>query len=200
MEKANQRVMLTKRLLKEGLLRLLMQEDLEKINVSELCRESGINRATFYRHYSSPRDVLVEMGADITHEIDELTRDITTLQEAREYLEEICTYLYANGDMVRLLVRYNTDTDLLNLLNDFQARLWEARGKINKLSTLDEEGHKMVATFFGGGLFFLFRRWLLGEINQTPQEIADFILRYIVRVTETKIQHAAAELDAENYK
>lgn len=200
MEKANQRVMLTKRLLKEGLLRLLMQEDLEKINVSELCRESGINRATFYRHYSSPRDVLVEMGADITHEIDELTRDITTLQEAREYLEEICTYLYANGDMVRLLVRYNTDTDLLNLLNDFQARLWEARGKINKLSTLDEEGHKMVATFFGGGLFFLFRRWLLGEIKQTPQEIADFILRYIVRVTESKIQHAVAELDAENSK
>lgn len=184
MEKSNQRVMLTKRLLKEGLLRLLQQEELEEVNVSELCRESGINRATFYRHYSSPRDVLVEMGADITREIDGLTREIMTLQEAKEYLEEICTYLYANSDMVRLLVRYNTDTDLLNLLNDFQARLWEVRGKLNGLETLDEEGIKMVSTFFGGGLYFLFRRWLMGEIQQTPQEIADFILQYIVHVTD----------------
>jgi len=184
MEKANQRVMLTKRLLKEGLLRLLMQEDLEKINISELCRESGINRATFYRHYNSPKAILQEMGADITHEIDELTREISTLEEAREYLEATCTYLYANADMVRLLVRYNTDTDLLNLLNDFQTRLWEVRGRLNGLQQLDEEGLKMVATFFGGGLFFLFRRWLMGEINQSPQEIADFILRYIVHAVE----------------
>ena len=47
---------MTKRMLKEWLLR-----PLDNIHVNELCRESGINRATFYRHYETPQDVLVSL-------------------------------------------------------------------------------------------------------------------------------------------
>ena len=56
--KDDQRIALTKRLLREGLLRLLSKTDLNKISVTQLCIESGINRATFYRHYEEPRDIL----------------------------------------------------------------------------------------------------------------------------------------------
>ena len=59
--KDDQRVALTKRLLQEGLFRLLERKDIDSIHVSELCAESGINRATFYRHYSEPRDILKNM-------------------------------------------------------------------------------------------------------------------------------------------
>lgn len=53
--KDDQRIALTKRLLREGLLRLLSKTDLNKISVTQLCIESGINRATFYRHYEERR-------------------------------------------------------------------------------------------------------------------------------------------------
>ena len=49
-QKENQRITLTKKLLQEGLLRLLEVKTLDNISVTELCRESGINRATFYNH------------------------------------------------------------------------------------------------------------------------------------------------------
>ena len=52
-QKENQRIALTKKLLQEGLLRLLETKTLDKISVTVLCRESGINRATFYNHYNS---------------------------------------------------------------------------------------------------------------------------------------------------
>ena len=42
MEKENQRVVVTKRLLKEGLLRLLENKNIDKINVTELCWESTV--------------------------------------------------------------------------------------------------------------------------------------------------------------
>ena len=45
--KDDQRIALTKRLLREGLLCLLSKTDLNKISVTQLCIESGINRATF---------------------------------------------------------------------------------------------------------------------------------------------------------
>ena len=45
--KENQRIAVTKRMLQEGLLRLLRTQPIDKIKVTELCEESGINRATF---------------------------------------------------------------------------------------------------------------------------------------------------------
>ena len=59
--KENQRITLTKKLLQEGLLRLLETKRLDKISVTELCREAGINRATFYNHYDSPQGLLTEL-------------------------------------------------------------------------------------------------------------------------------------------
>ena len=59
--KENQRITLTRRLLQEGLLRLLQTEKLEDISVTALCKEAGINRATFYNHYTSPTSLLNEM-------------------------------------------------------------------------------------------------------------------------------------------
>ncbi len=61
MAESNQRVVVTKRMLKEGLMRLLKNRPLEKISITELCQEAGINRTTFYRYYELPRDVLTEI-------------------------------------------------------------------------------------------------------------------------------------------
>jgi len=61
MAEVNQRVTVTKRMVKEGLTRLLEKKPLDKINITELCQEAGVNRTTFYRYYELPRDVLTEM-------------------------------------------------------------------------------------------------------------------------------------------
>ena len=67
--KDDQRIALTKRLLREGLLCLLSKTDLNKISVTQLCIESGVNRATFYRHYEEPRDILNDIKYEIFQEV-----------------------------------------------------------------------------------------------------------------------------------
>lgn len=69
--KDSQRTIITKRMLKEGLLRLLKTKPLDKISIAELCRESGINRTTFYRHYEVPKDILKEMQTEFIKEMRE---------------------------------------------------------------------------------------------------------------------------------
>lgn len=49
-------------------MRLLDKKPLEKINITELCQEAGINRTTFYRYYELPKDVLTEMQNDFFEE------------------------------------------------------------------------------------------------------------------------------------
>ncbi|MGN1382319.1 MAG: TetR/AcrR family transcriptional regulator [Eubacterium sp.] len=60
----NQRVRLTKTLLKNSLTELAETTPLEKISVKSLCSRAGINRSTFYTHYGSPYDVLHDMEDD----------------------------------------------------------------------------------------------------------------------------------------
>lgn len=46
MTKNNQRVALTKKLLRQGMVKLIGEEDVDKITVLELCQQAGINRST----------------------------------------------------------------------------------------------------------------------------------------------------------
>lgn len=74
--KDDQRIALTKRLLREGLLRLLSKTDLNKISVTQLCIESGINRATFYRHYEEPRDILMILSMKYFRKMQHLRKKL----------------------------------------------------------------------------------------------------------------------------
>ena len=47
----DRRIRYTKKIIKETFLNLLEEKELNKITVSEICRISDINRATFYRYY-----------------------------------------------------------------------------------------------------------------------------------------------------
>ena len=53
-KKEDRRVRYTKQAIRDGFLRLLAEKPIEKISVTEICREADINRGTFYAHYSDP--------------------------------------------------------------------------------------------------------------------------------------------------
>ena len=55
---SNQRVMLTKQLIRGALLKMLKTCNINKISILKLCQIAGINRTTFYNHYGSQYDVL----------------------------------------------------------------------------------------------------------------------------------------------
>jgi len=98
MVESNQRVLITKRMLKEGLMRLLNDKSLDKISITKLCRESGINRTTFYRHYEWPRDVLMEMQNDfIAETFDHFQKPMTVSD-----VERFFTCLADHVDLVKL--------------------------------------------------------------------------------------------------
>lgn len=177
--KENQRIAVTKRMLKEGLLRLLENKQLDKIRVNELCAESGINRATFYRHYETPQDVLLELELDLVKQTVPLTSQPKTIADARMALEKICCSIYEHGDIARILFRCNTDVDMMRRLNEFYHRLWELRKEEPQFFHMDEATARVVVTLLGGGCYCLLRQWILEDIPKTPQEIAAIMCNVI---------------------
>ena len=69
-KKINQRVMLSKRLIKESLTELLKTKGIHNLSVRLLCETAGINRTTFYKYYGSQYDVLAEMEEELLEAIN----------------------------------------------------------------------------------------------------------------------------------
>lgn len=173
MEKENQRVTVTKRMLQEGLLRLLEKKPLDKVSVTELCREAGINRVTFYRHYALPHDVLLDMEQDLLAELKSSLKMPRTKEETRAYLQELCAFFDARIPVFKIMIRNNSDSDFYALFHDLFLDTHRSWSGTPLLRELDPEALSILSIYSAGGGYFLMRQWLLGNLNKTPYEIAD---------------------------
>lgn len=175
-QKENQRIALTKKLLQEGLLRLLEQKSLDKISVTELCRESGINRATFYNHYNSPQDLLSSIENNVTIELKKIIGDAQTYTEIVTHVEAVCTYFYENARTMLILNKCHADEDINKTLYDLNRNFQIYRMNSKYTNTLDQNGIHLVSVFFYSGCFKVLLEWLKNDIPMTPKEIANLMI------------------------
>ncbi|MBQ7942681.1 MAG: TetR family transcriptional regulator C-terminal domain-containing protein [Lachnospiraceae bacterium] len=173
----NQRIKLTKRLLREGLLHLLEGKSIDKITVKELCVESGINRATFYRHYDIPRDILTEIEHELNHSIRSLYTKPNNMQEFQQYIEKVFIHIYHNADLIRVLIRNKTSEGLTHTFNEMYQMFLDLKKDLRGVQKLDDESYKLLSSYCIGGIFFLMSEWLNEGMKKTPKEVAELLLQ-----------------------
>lgn len=178
-KKENQRIALTKRMLQEGLLNLLETKDLDKISVTELCRVSGINRATFYNHYSSPEDLLMDLEYRLTDELQQIIGDPQSLEEISRQLEAACTFLQQHARYVIILYRCHADMDLADTFSDLNRNFHKETLRLKNKTSMDAESIHLVTTFICSGSYHLIREWLVKDIQKSPKEISDMLIHII---------------------
>ena len=180
-KKENQRIVLTKRLLQEGLLRLLETKELEKISVTELCKESGINRATFYNHYSSPQDLLTDLEVRLTEEMNQFIRTPVNMEELTDQLEALCVFYQENARPILILARCHSDADLADVFYNLNQHFRRQQLSSHRAASLDDDSFHLVSTFLYTGCYHLIREWLVKDIQKTPREIAELLLSIVSR-------------------
>lgn len=172
-QKENQRVAISKRLLKEGVMKLLEKKHIDDISISELCELSGINRTTFYRHYQTPYDVLLEIELDFAKNFCNIPQPLKEVEDFKEYITQISDVFYENRDTVRLFIQNCTDSDIAlifqNLVNSFTA----SRKILYKGRSINAEAFKLMQTFFAYGAYAMVRQWISEDVPLTADEIAD---------------------------
>ena len=179
--KEDQRITLTKRLLCEGLLRLIEKKELDKISVTELCAESGINRATFYRHYFLPRDILFEMQLNFISDLHERFGKNSRGKDAKLYLSELCTHLYTHADKIKLFVNHNTEDEFISLMTRLVEAFLTQMKSEHGISDIDDSSLSLISTYIAGGGYFMLRRWIVDEIEKSPAEMAELIFKVVNR-------------------
>ena len=175
-QKENQRIALTKKLLQEGLLRLLEQKTLDRISVTELCRESGINRATFYNHYNSPQDLLNNIEDKIAHELRVIIGKPRNPDEVSKHVEAICKFFYENSYTILTLHNCHADPKIVTALYDMNTTFQAFRIKERYTQNVSADAIHLIAVFFNTGCYNILLEWLRKEIPATPAQIAELMV------------------------
>lgn len=177
--KDDQRITLTKRLLKESLLRLMESRPIDKIGVSELCAESGINRSTFYRYYEVPKDLLLDIEHEIIESIHYENWEIRNMRDVAHYTELILTHMEQHAATLKILLKNNSDEYLTRMLDRFCSLAIQLKLPVATSLEADIDSLRLCSAYTLGGVWFLLREWLLAEVPKTAKEITALIMHCI---------------------
>ncbi len=176
--KSDMRVILTKRLLREGFLRCLEKKTADKITISDLCKESGVNRTTFYNHYQQPiqilNDMALEYSLNLRSILNENMADDQTINEAA--IEKCCQYLYKNSSELKILLSENADSSLKRMATEILSEMADQSG-LSDSKSIDKDSYRLYVRASGAAAYELIRCWIIEEIEKTPEEIVSLLKR-----------------------
>jgi len=175
----NQRVRLTKKLLKDSLIRLLQQSSIHRISVREICDRAEINRTTFYKYYGSQYDLLGDMENDVLLEIERYLINGGPQASDTAQLAQILRYLEANMDMCKILLSNNIDPDFPEKIINLP--------RIRELVALsiDESGPNeldYITRFVVDGCFGLIKMWVVKENREPAEHIAGLLNQMVLKL------------------
>ncbi len=150
---------MTKNALAASMKKLMRQRPFEKISVSDICNECGINRKSFYYHFRDKYD-LVNWIFDVGF-VSEL--DLNSYKTGYEWLEDICRYFYRERVFYRAALRIEGQ-------NSFRDYLIEVATPIvaffmQDMLPQDEDGDFYLTVITDVFLTSLVR-WLSGSFGQ----------------------------------
>ena len=174
-EKINQRVAITKRLLKESMIQILQKKNIRQVTVSELCSRAGINRSTFYAHYSIPADVLMEIKKDFASSLAESIRYPTQNCSVSEKLRIICRYIYDNRQLQKIILSNSSDDEVLEAALETSPDIWGPVKDTDYIRGLDRDSDILARSFYYYGFFRVLREWITRDIQKTPEEVAGIL-------------------------
>ncbi|MCW3790317.1 TetR family transcriptional regulator C-terminal domain-containing protein [Paenibacillus sp. LS1] len=171
----DRRIQYSKMVLRESLLALMKERPINKITVTDLCRQANLNRNTFYMHYHSPVHLLSSIEESFFAVIKELIeRSILDDVHVKSSFVEICEHIADNSDLCTILFSDHGNGDYLErviyILHDRSIEVWKEQMPHMNVNTLES-----YYSFISSGSAAVVKNWIKHGMKETPQEIAQFI-------------------------
>lgn len=179
----DKRVLKTRNLIKMTVAGMLKNKNIDDISVSDIAAQSLIQRATFYNHYSSVYDVVLDIWADITDLAAEQFEgvDFTAI---RRSVTDIFIHISHTYHALPLEYREFISSENPVALNGI--RKWFTENTINKVEQKQRkltEFEKYSARMFLNGIIDSYFAWKEARSDEKKRDIYEFI-GYASRVAD----------------
>ena len=181
--KVDIRIQKTKERLKAALLSLLEVKSIDRITISEICRVSGINRNTFYQHYTDIRDLLSEIEGELMEAVfSSISISDKTVTSVREIMQLLLENIKKHQATCLLLLSDNGDKNFLR--NILMFALPSAVENWVRTLGIAKEDATILYYFVMGGAVNVIEAWIKDSFSSSLDEIAGKLNAMIIRSQE----------------
>lgn len=189
----------TKAALAESLKKVLERKPLDKITITDLTNDCGVNRQTFYYHFRDIYDLIEWMYLTKAQEAIGPNKTYNTWQEG---MLDMCSIMLKSRSFVLKTYHSRVKEYLVPLLLHLSYDL--LIGVVNEVAKgyrIAEEDKKFIADFYKYGYAGLITTWVDEGMEEDPHVIVDK-LEYLVKgnFLEAVKRYAAAELSIKSHQ
>lgn len=153
----------------------MMKKPYLEISVSDVVKEAGVARASFYRNYSSVNDVMNDIMNEIATKISENLQAVILGNDERKWRDFLFGLFYRlpNTDFAMMTQSFENAGILLSRMN---AIIRELNQKLPS-STLNE---KYAPYGKMGFITNIVKKWVDTGMKESPEEMVNYIMTFII--------------------
>ena len=170
----------------KALISLLENKDFEYITVSEICKEAGVNRSTFYLHYENTNDLLSEVSKYLIQGfLSYFPGDVSnvslrlkecSLEElnfiTEEYLNPYLSYIKENRRVFLTVLSHGVTFNFEGIYQNMFEHIFNI---ILDRFHYPEGNRKYVMFFYLNGINAIVIEWLKNDCNKSIEQVSDII-------------------------
>ncbi len=181
-EHLDRRTKKTRKLLWDGLAKLMLEHDINEITVKDLTELADINRSTFYIHYKDIYDLLNSIEAELLDDFDELlsynvdgSKDVH--QQVMPILATLYSRLYEQKNLASAFLGPHGDASFIYAL---QSLLSKKITDLLKNDSTDEEIYAFYSAFCFSGCVGIIKEWIKTGYKKKPDEMAEITAKLLI--------------------
>lgn len=163
----------------KALIKLLETNKFADISIVDVCREAGVNRTTFYSHYSNTNELLTETTKYLLNSFSEQFFPLAQKKEyfSKEYFEIYLKYIKENRSTYYIFTT-NVDSAVSDYIYNFMFRM--AKPDFIKHGFTDEKSMRLVFDFTFHGINAVVDKWIKHGCEESVEYMSYAIMSCIV--------------------
>lgn len=170
--KENQRVRITKMLLRDSLIDLMKTKSIYKISITNICDNANINRSTFYNHYNTEFDLLKDIENECLSTIDKYI----AFEDRVFTLKKLLDYVVENIDVFKLFLDESPENTFFERLIEMCLERMAYDKKLIKTGTCNTE---YLYRFIIFGAISVVKIWIGKEERESTAEMNEILLQIL---------------------
>ena len=172
MENLDNRVRYTKAILQQALLNILKTKHIDRVTIKELCEEAKVNRGTFYLHYATPNDLLMEIEQQFIEE--NMTHFNPYFNEGYEtgYLARLFSSVLKNKELCCIIMGKNGNPRFIERIQNM-IRPLSIDGWCREFPNYRREELEYVFDYIFTGSMRLILNWIEDNQGLSTEELAN---------------------------
>ncbi|MBQ3226002.1 MAG: TetR/AcrR family transcriptional regulator [Clostridia bacterium] len=139
---------------------MLLRKEINEISVTDICKETGLNRSTFYANFLDVYDLADKLR-------DKLESDFNAqfTEKSAQSAEKMFTHIYENQLFYRIYFKLGYD-------EKHQSYVFDSARAEQDFGSRYVDYH---IEFFRNGLNAIIKKWLAGGCKESPKEMAEIL-------------------------